>query len=257
MSYAFTDTDRARQRLAVLANVYSASTSLFLQECIIEKPSLAVDLGCGPGYTTHLLAKILQAEQTIGLDISQSFIAYAQKTVISRVSFACHDITIVPLPTDLADLLYCRFLLTHLQYPQLIIERWATQLQPGGLLLMEEVEWIYTQHELFAHYLQIVADMLTHQANSLYIGPELETLAKNSSFRQRLSRVQRIKVTTVQAATMFWMNIQSWKHQPFIQQHYPPDLIARMEKDLRELAQTASRDDEIEWGMRQLALVRV
>ncbi len=176
---------------------------------------------------------------------------------LSRITFACHDITIVPLPTGLANLLYCRFLLTHLQYPQLIIERWATQLQPGGLLLIEEVEWIHTQHELFAHYLQIVADMLTHQANSLYIGPELETLAKNSSFRQRLSRVQRIKVTTVQAATMFWMNIQSWKHQPFIQQHYSPDLIARMEEDLRVLVQTANRDDEIEWGMRQLALVRV
>ncbi|HEV2653789.1 MAG TPA: methyltransferase domain-containing protein, partial [Ktedonobacteraceae bacterium] len=191
------------------------------------------------------------------LDMSQSFIAYAQKTVTSRVTFACHDITTVPFPTDLADLLYCRFLLTHLQHPRLVIERWATQLQPGGLLLMEESEWIHTQQELFAQYLQIVTDMLAHQANSLYIGPELETLAKNSSFRQRLSRVQRIKVTTVQAATMFWMNIQSWKHQPFIQQHYPPDLIVRLEEGLRELAQTATRDDEIEWGIRQVALVRV
>ncbi len=56
---------------------------------------------------------------------------------------------------------------------------------------------------------------------------------------------------------MFWMNIQSWKHQPFIQQRYPASLIERMEEDLRVLTQVATRDDEIEWGMRQLALLRV
>ncbi len=254
MSYAFADTDRARQRLAVLADVYSASTSLFLRECLDETPSIVVDLGCGPGYTTHLLTNILQAKQTIGLDISHSFIAYAQKTATSRVSFACHDITIVPFPCGSANLLYCRFLLTHLQHPRSIIERWATQLQPGGLLLMEEVEWIHTQHELLAQYLQIVAAMLAYQANSLYIGPALDALAKNSSLRTRINHVQNVKVTTAQAAMMFWLNIQSWKHQPFIQQHYPPDLIDCMEEDLRVLTQVATRDDEIEWGMRQLAL---
>jgi trans-aconitate 2-methyltransferase len=258
MSYAFAHTDRARQRLEVLAEVYSASTSLFLHECLNETPSLVVDLGCGPGCTTHLLANVLQAEQVIGLDLSPSFIAFAQKTATSHVSFVCHDTTIVPFPIGPANLLYCRFLLTHLHSPQSIVERWATQLQPGGLLLIEETEWIHTQHELLAQYLEIVAALLAYQANNLYIGPSLEALTQSSSsFQAQRNRVQVVKVTTAQAAKLFWMNIQSWKRQPFIQQHYPPDLIDRIEEDLRVLTQVANRGDEIEWGMRQLSLVRV
>ncbi len=136
MTYAFTHTERARQRLKVLADVYAASTSLFLGESLNETPSLAMDLGCGPGYTTHLLANVLQAKHVIGLDLSPDFIASAQNTASPSVSFACHDITSVPFPATQANVLYCRFLLTHLQHPQSIIERWATQLQPGGLLLI-------------------------------------------------------------------------------------------------------------------------
>ncbi|GHO56843.1 class I SAM-dependent methyltransferase [Ktedonobacter robiniae] len=257
MTYAFTHTDRARQRLEVLAEVYSASTSLFLRECLEETPSLVIDLGCGPGYTTHLLADTLQAKQVIGLDLSPSFIASAQKTATSHISFACHDITVVPFPCSPADLIYCRFLLTHLQQPQSIIERWATQLQPGGFLLIEETEWIHTQHKLLAQYLEIVAAMLAHQANNLYIGPSLEALTQSNSLQIHRNRVQAVKVTTAQAAMMFWMNIQSWKHQPFIQQHYSPDLINSIEEDLRVLTQVSERDDEIEWGIRQLALVHI
>jgi trans-aconitate 2-methyltransferase len=99
--------------------------------------------------------------------------------------------------------------------------------------------------------------MLARQANNLYIGPSLEALTKNSSLQTRSSRVQIVKVTTAQAAMMFWMNIQSWKQQPFIQKHYPPDLINNMEEDLRILAHTSNRGDEIEWGLRQLALAHV
>ena len=99
--------------------------------------------------------------------------------------------------------------------------------------------------------------MLTQQANNLYIGPSLEALAQNSTLTIQKSRVQTVKVTTAQAAMMFWMNIQSWKYQPFIQNHYPPDLINNMEEDLRILAHTSNRDEEIEWGLRQLLLTHV
>jgi trans-aconitate 2-methyltransferase len=90
MAYAFTHTDRTRQRLKVLADVYAASTSLFLHECLTnaETPSLAIDLGCGPGYTIHLLANTLQIQQIIGLDLSPDFYETAFSLTLFR-----------PLPT--------------------------------------------------------------------------------------------------------------------------------------------------------------
>jgi len=50
---------------------------------------------------------------------------------------------------------------------------------------------------------------------------------------------------------MFYLNIQSWRNQPFIQKYYSAAMIDQFEYDLQELAEIPI--SEIEWGMRQLA----
>jgi SAM-dependent methyltransferase len=256
MSYLFKDTDRAAQRLQVLANVFAGSSRPFMQEVVSTVPQLAVDLGCGPGYTTHLLADITQCIQAVGLDSSEHFITLAASSATERISFIHHDVTRIPFPTGQCDLIFCRMLLTHLQDPSSVIERWVTQLRPQGLLLIEEVEWIRTEHVLFRRYLDIVAAMLEQQANQLYIGPLLDQQAVSDGLRRRLSRVYHLPVSTAQAATMFFLNVHAWKNQPFIQKQYSTTMIDQLEHDLQELAETSTSEGEIEWGMRQIAYER-
>ena len=122
---------------------------------------------------------------------------------------------------------------------------------------MEEVEWIQSKHPHLSSYLGIVAAMLEQQANQLYIGPLLDTMPVNKKLRRHMSRVSRLPVSTKQAATMFSMNIPSWKNQPFIQEHYAPGMIEQLEQDLRELAEHSTSEGEIEWGMRQIAYERL
>jgi trans-aconitate 2-methyltransferase len=256
MSYLFKDTDRAAQRLRVLADVFAVASRAFLQDVVSTAPQLAVDLGCGPGYTTHLLAETTQCVRAFGLDSSEHFLTLASKSATERISFVRHDVSQVPFPTGQSDLISCRMLLTHLQDPLSVIERWRTQLRPQGLLLLEEVEWIQTQHSLFRSYLEIVAAMLEQQANQLYIGPLLDTQQMGNGLRRCMSRVYRLPVSTAQAATMFSLNIQSWKNLPFVQKQYSASMIDHMEHDLQELAETSTNESEIEWGMRQLAYER-
>lgn len=99
--------------------------------------------------------------------------------------------------------------------------------------------------------------MLSQQANQLYIGPVLDQFQPRGNLRLRLSRVYQLPVSTRMAATMFSLNIPSWKQQPFIQATYPLEMIARLEQDLHELAEHATGADEITWGMRQIAYQRV
>jgi trans-aconitate 2-methyltransferase len=258
MSYLFTDSDIAAQRLRVLADVFAVSSRAFMQDVVSVAPQVAVDLGCGPGYTTHLLADTTHCAQAIGLDSSDRFLALAAQSTTEHISFAHHDITQIPFPTGQSDLIFCRFLLTHLQDPASVIERWATQLRSQGLLLVEEVEWIRTEHSLLRRYLEIQAALLRQQANELYIGPRLEQQQVNDGnrLRRRLSRVYHLPVSTRQAAIMFAMNLPSWKQHPFIQQQYGT-IIDQIERDLRELAKTPISGSEIEWGMRQLAYEHV
>ncbi len=257
MAYLFKDTERAAHRLKVLAGVFALSSRPFIQEVVSTMPQVVLDLGCGPGYTTHLVADTSGCVCAIGLDSSEHFITLATQNATERIAFVRHDITQIPFPTGPGDLIFCRMLLTHLRDPQSVIERWGTQLRPQGLLLLEEVEWIRTEHILFRMYLDIVAAMLEQQANQLYIGPFLDRQQIGNGLRRRLSRVYHLPVSTAQAATMFYLNVQSWKNHLFVQEHYAANIIDKLEYDLQELAETSASEGEIEWGMRQIAYERI
>src|SRR5215469_2006859 len=157
MPYLFQDTGRAARRLQVLADVFAPSSRAFLQDLVSVVPQVAVDLGCGPGYTTRLLVDTTRCVRAIGLDNSAHFLTLARRNATARMSFLQHDVTQIPFPIEQSALISCRFLLTHLREPQSVIERWATQLRPQGRLFLEEVEGIQTEHALFRAYLDIVA----------------------------------------------------------------------------------------------------
>lgn len=257
MQYLFGDTDLAAQRLKLLADVFADSTRPFLQEISLEKPQLVVDLGCGPGFTTHLLAETFQPEHTVGLDNSPHFIKLAQKSGTNQVTFYLHNVLASPFPVGPADLLFCRLLLTHLTQPRAILETWATQLHSGGLLLLEEVDSIETTAPLFTTYLDIVEAMLAHQDSHAYVGRLLHGLPDIPLLKRRTSALRRLPVPTSQAAALFFMNIQTWKTNPFVQANYEASQLAELEQDLDKLRRKTDGASEIEWDMRQIIFERV
>ncbi len=256
-TYVFGDNDIAAQRLRILAEVYDASTRAFVQVWAQPRRREVVDLGCGLGYTTRLLAEEFQGEQTIGLDASEPFITMAQRESGADVTYVCHDVTRVPFPITPVDVLFCRLLLTHIADPPGLITSWATQLRPGGLMLMEEVEWIRTNSPVFTAYLDMQRALLRHQANCLDIGPMLDALPVPPWLRKRASHVRQTPVPASQVATMFGLNFQTWQQHPFVQSNFASAQIRQIELDLQAL-RTEPRDGiEIEWGMRQLVYERV
>jgi SAM-dependent methyltransferase len=257
MSYLFADTDIAARRLQLLGEVFGPSTKALLRDAVLSRPRSAVDLGCGPGYSTHLLAETLRCDRAVGLDNSERFIELARETATEKVSFCLHDVTQVPFPVEPADLLYCKFLLTHLRDPQAVAATWAIQLAPKGLLVMEEVECIRTKDPVFSRYISIVEAMLAHHGNDLYVGASLDSLQAGHAFRRRASRLTSWPVCSHQAAQMFSMNAQSWKRQPFVQANYRRAEIEQLQRDLEAIARRPSPEARIEWGLRQLVLERV
>jgi trans-aconitate 2-methyltransferase len=262
MSYLFGDTDLAAKRLEFLAGVFREPTRALLRDALPAFPSIAVavDLGCGPGFTTRLLAETLPCRQVIGLDSSSAFIDAARSIATPGVSFELHDVTALPLPLPIdaheIDLIYSRLLLTHLPHPGELIARWIDELRPGGLLLLEEPEWIDTQVPAFSTYLDIVANMLRNQSNELYLGPILDQLDLRPNATRRLSRVKTHAVPNRDAASMFSMNLPNWRDSAFVRAHHPAAEIDALHADLQALAQAPGAESSITWGLRQIAFER-
>ena len=255
-AYTFGDSDLAARRLALVAETFADTSAAFMRESVTTRPQFAADLGCGPGYTTYLLADTLKPERTVGLDNSENFLSHVRTTASDNVSFCLHDITTAPFPEAPFDLIFSRLVLTHLREPEAAIALWTEQLLPGGILLIEEVERIDTDIPALVTYLDLQQAMLAQQSNELYIGPRLDALTASGKLHRRSSNVRTLQVPADRAATMFHMNLSVWRHNDFARQTYAPTTLDALEQDLHAIAQGHTDDPPVEWRLRQIVIKR-
>lgn len=95
MGYTFGDNQEASRRLRRLAEVYQPETRDLLKAVRCEFSSrsfeLALDLGCGPGWSTHLVQATLNPRRTIGLDASEAYVVEARVNQ-PQLEFIHHDV---------------------------------------------------------------------------------------------------------------------------------------------------------------------
>lgn len=253
--YSFGDSDLAARRLDLLAKVFRESTREFLAIAAANRPEVAIDLGCGPGHTTHLIGEALGCRSVVGIDASSHFHEIARKTANSRVRFELADVSVVALPGAPADLIFCRFLLTHLRDPVDTASKWASQLRPSGLLMMEETEHIETRNSTFARYLEIVAAMLAAQSHTLYAGRMLAMLGDRIGLGIVRNHSYRLKVSNADAAGMFAMNMDAISSNEFVRARFSAAEMAELRTSLEDLARDRTSRSGIEWALRQTALL--
>jgi hypothetical protein len=70
------------------------------------------------------------------------------------------------------DLIYTRFLSSHLPEPEQAGAGWAKELAAGGLLLLEEVDSISTEVAAFDEYLKIASEVFAQHDNDCSSAPD-------------------------------------------------------------------------------------
>jgi SAM-dependent methyltransferase len=102
----------------------------------------AADLGCGVGMVTAVLADLVGPRgHVVGIDASADQLVLARALVQpggSNVSFVEASATDTGLPSELFDLVYCRFLLIHLPEPERALGEMRSLLKPNGILVCED-----------------------------------------------------------------------------------------------------------------------
>lgn len=221
----------------------------------MDAKAAIADIGCGPGYTTRLLAEVFAHAQVTGIDNSPAFVAAARERPHARASFELADGT-QALPGDPYDLAYCRYLLTHLPRPEEALRLWCRQLRPGGRIAVEENEWIRTDRPEFARYLEIVEAMLADGGKRLHLGAALGQF-EDERLAIETSELLSIVVSDRDAAGMFAMNVPNWHDQPFIRQHYAAVEIDHLQRQLQAIAtQADATTTSIAFGRRRLVFRR-
>ena len=259
-SYAFGDTPTASVRLDLLARVFAPASRSLLAEVrrVLADgpvPELVLDLGCGPGHTTAMLAEHFGSARAVGLDTSAAFVAEAGSRPGGRCRFVVADATRPPLPCRPADVVYARFLVVHLPDPHAAVTAWTGEVRPGGVVVVEEPERIDTEDEDFRRYLELAAAVVADRGGDLYAGLRLVDLAVPPGSVRVVDRGAPLEVEAGSAAGIFALNLSIWGTDPALSTSARPGEVASLLGRLQDRRADGSTG-VIRWTMRQLVLRR-
>lgn len=235
-NYTFGDTGEASLRLRRLAELYEPETRSLLERSPIYAPSIAIDLGCGPGWSTALLHQVLKPGRTIGLDASEHFIEEALRNHRPELEFRVQNVVREPFPVAAPDLLFCRFLLTHLAPPGEALTAWAKQGAPRAILLIHETESLEAEDPVIDRYYELVGLLQQHYGQALYVGGLLEALVTQSGWNIIESQRVMLEKPGRKMVELHLSNLRAWRDNEYAKQAFDPAEIDELDRSLAEIA---------------------
>lgn len=239
MAYTFGDNQEASRRLRRLAEVYEPDTRDLINAvrslCCDRSFELGLDLGCGPGWSTDLIAATLNPKRVVGLEASHAYVAEARSNH-PQLEFVQHDVLTIPFPVDNADFIFCRFLLTHLPSPRAALESWAHVARPGAILAIHETEALYSAHPALSRYYEMVAQMQKHYSQELNVGAVLNDAFTGTSWSVIQSKSVVLEKSAHDMAQLHVANLRTWGGNDFAVQAFDRYEMDQLESELDSIA---------------------
>jgi SAM-dependent methyltransferase len=254
MRYTLGTDQTAAKRLEQLASFFNPFSRQFIQQQVTAPVTSALDLGCGPGFTTAMLAEATGCPNIYGLDSSARFLKAAASR-FTRYRFLKHDVSRTPFPVR-GDLIYTRFLLTHLKHQAALVNQWVQQLNVDGMLLIEETDAIETENEVFKKYVQVTEGLIASQGGFLYAGRLLADAHYDAEVDY--NRPVSIPVPNSICASWYYPNTVSvWKREAYIRERVSEKERRKIAEEIREIEESGDRRKGIIWTLRRVVLRRV
>lgn len=182
--YALRGGREGRERLRVLARTLLPTTSAFLDGLGIREGMTCLDVGCGGGdVTVELAQRVGPIGTVLGVDIDETKVRMARQEAHSaglrNVEFRTMDIRVHRGP-DQNDLVYARFLLTHLREPEDAIGRLRGLVRPGGILAVEDIDFsgsfTWPESAAYRRYHELYCSVVRGRGGDPEIGKRLPSL---------------------------------------------------------------------------------
>jgi 2-polyprenyl-3-methyl-5-hydroxy-6-metoxy-1,4-benzoquinol methylase len=181
--YILSTGEAGAARLAIVGRALQPTTAAFLARAGLGSGMRTLDAGCGGGDVTRLIAAMIDDAEVVGVDIDPNVIEiaarHAQDGDVRPPRFLVSAADDLPEVGDF-DVVYSRFLLTHVTDPVVMLRSLVSRCRPGGTIAVEDVD--FAAHVCdppswaFARFVELY--QLTALANGAdpCIGPKLPDL---------------------------------------------------------------------------------
>jgi SAM-dependent methyltransferase len=173
-----------RERLRVLSRVMWPTTSALFERVGVPPEARCLDVGCGGGDVTCELARLVPKGSVLGVDIDDTKLELARSEAaeagVSNVAFRFDDVGQPPSGDERFNVIYVRFVLTHVPDPGAVVRRLVSQLAPGGALLTEDIDcsghFCFPESSAFRRCVELYAAAAHARGCDPDIGPRIPSL---------------------------------------------------------------------------------
>ena len=178
--------------MEIVARAYWPTTLPLLQRAGIRVGMTCLDLGCGAGEVTFEIARITgPTGRVIGMDMDSVKLQLARdrasKESVTNIEFRKVDV-FQWNEDSVYDLIYVRFLLTHLPECERVVPKLLGALRPGGALVVEDINFDgYVSHPAnSAHdrYVGLYQEVVRRRGGNADIGPKLRSILAGAGLQE-------------------------------------------------------------------------
>jgi len=190
--YAISGGKKGKERLNLLARVMLPTTSQLLTKVGLKKGMNCLDVGCGGGHVTLLMATIVgPSGEVIGTDTDGEILALAREDAeaanLDNVEFRQADASSSRWHREY-DLVYARFLLSHLGRPQNCLEAMVNACRREGTIVIEDTDcsgnFCHPPFAAYERFTELYQKVIQRRGGDSNIGPRLPGMLRNAGAKE-------------------------------------------------------------------------
>ena len=187
--YVIAGGQAGNERLQLLAEVMLPTTSDLLTTVGLGPGMQCLDVGCGGGHVTLLMARLVGSQGlVVGTDMDDTILDLAQHAAtaahLNTIQFRHADA--VDLQEEATyDLVYARFVLSHMRAPEQGLTAMVRACRPQGLIVIEDIDFsgsfCYPPCTAYARYTALYQAVVTRRGGDPNIGPRLPGMLREAN----------------------------------------------------------------------------
>jgi ubiquinone/menaquinone biosynthesis C-methylase UbiE len=142
--YILGDQDSEIARLEIQATLFEPLTKQTLLNAGLKKGMSCIDIGCGSGSVTRLMANMVgKTGRVVGVDIDNRYLQYCNRSITSRhnIEFIYDDICKSRLDSkERFDIAYSRFMFHHLTDRRGAVRSMKRLTKKGGVIMIQDLD---------------------------------------------------------------------------------------------------------------------
>jgi ubiquinone/menaquinone biosynthesis C-methylase UbiE len=193
-------------QIAAFHRAFAGELRAIIRSLPLGPSSRVLDVGCGDGFYTALLAERLESPgAVVGIDINRAYLDLARRnpalaSARCDVEFIAGALADLPLAGEAFDFVWCAQSLYSLPEPRVALQQMAAALKPGGLVAVLENDTLHEVLLPWPSHLEIALRALEYVAladeskwpGKFYVGRLLPALFAEAGLEPLDFRTQAI-----------------------------------------------------------------